>query len=357
MDADGLIDHLGYRGAAGFLDESRWHEAVEHAHVFRHTDEACRAPSVRGRFRGIYMLGMHQPGERRATTPVVYVAQAPDAEAADTIHRIVWNQAIVPFLVVCTPEGVRLYTGFDYEPDWSTLSQVPRSQHGVLEATIAFDDVASKLESFRAQHIDDGAIWARWGDRIDPSRRVDVRLLQHLAELGDWLRDEARLDPPIAHALIGRFVYLRYLRERNILSDALLRSWDVDPGRDFGRSLRLKSFRTLLERVDERLNGSIFPLPLTGDGAPSLEHIQTVAGVMLGDDPESGQLHLDFRAYDFSHIPVETLSAIYEQFMAAEGRDRSAGGVYTPIPLVNFVLWELDDLCPLKTGMQVFDPA
>ena len=26
MDADGLIDHLGYRGAAGFLDESRWHE-------------------------------------------------------------------------------------------------------------------------------------------------------------------------------------------------------------------------------------------------------------------------------------------------------------------------------------------
>jgi methylase of polypeptide subunit release factors len=357
VDADGLIDHLGYRGAAGFLDESRWHEAIEHAHVFRHTADACRAPSVGGRFRGIYMLGMHQSGERHATTPVVYLAQAPDARAADAIHHIVWNQAVVPFLVVSTPIGVRLYTGFDYEPEWTTTSETPRSQRGVLDAAIAFEDVAVKLESFRAQRIDDGGLWARWGDRIDPSRRVDVRLLGHLAQLGEWLREEAQLRPPIAHALIGRFVYLRYLRERGILSDTLLRSWEIDPARDLGRSLRLKSFRTLLARVDERLNGSIFPLTLAGEDAPSVEHVQAVAGVMLGDDIRTGQLHLDLRAYDFSHIPVETLSAIYEQFMAVEGRDRNAGGFYTPIPLVNFVLGELDDLCPLKTGMRVFDPA
>lgn len=356
MDADGLIDQLGYRGAAGFLDESRWDEAIEHAHVFRHTAEACRAPSVNGRFRGIYTLGMRRPEGRHATTPVVYVAQAPDARSADAIHHLVWNQAVVPFLVVHTPKGVRLYTGFDYEPDGST-SDVPGSQRGVLDAAIAFEDVATKLESFRAKRIDDGELWVRWGDRIDPSRRVDVRLLGHLAKLGEWLRDKARLKPPVAHALIGRFVYLRYLRERKILSDGLLRSWDIDPVTDLGRSIRLKSFRTLLARVDERLNGSIFPLPLTGRDAPSVEHIQAVAGVMLGDDIVTGQLHLDFRAYDFSHIPVETLSAIYEQFMAAEGRDRNAGGFYTPIPLVNFVLGELDDLSPLKTGMRVFDPA
>ena len=357
MDADGLIDQLGYRAAAGFLDESRWHEATEHAHVFRHTAEACRAPTVRGRFRGIYMPGDAPARGAARDDPGGLRRRGAGRTRGDAVHRMVWNQAVVPFLVVCTPEGVRLYSGFDYEPDWSTLPEAPRSQRGVLEAAIAFEDVAVKLESFRAQRIDDGGLWAGWGDRIDPSRRVDVRLLGHLAELGEWLREEARLRPPVAHALIGRFVYLRYLRERGILSDTLLRSWDLDPVRDLGRSIRLKSFRTLLSRVDERLNGSIFPLPLTGDDAPSVEHIQAVAGVMLGDDIATGQLHLDFRAYDFSHIPVETLSAIYEQFMAAEGRDRSAGGFYTPIPLVNFVLGELDDISPLKKGMRVFDPA
>jgi len=116
-----------------------------------------------------------------------------NAEAADAIHRIVWNQAVVPFLVVCSPDGVRLYTGFDYEPEWSTVSRIPRSLRGVLDAAIAFEDVAAKLESFRAQQIDDGRLWARWGDRIDPARRVDVRLLEHLANLGEWLRNEAPL--------------------------------------------------------------------------------------------------------------------------------------------------------------------
>lgn len=91
----------------------------------------------------------------------------------------------------------------------------------------------------------------------------------------------------------------------------------MDPSRDLGRSLRLASFRNLLARVDERLNGSIFPLSLSGAGAPSVEHVRSVAAVMLGDDPETGQLHLDFGAYDFSHIPIATLSAVYEQFMAA----------------------------------------
>ncbi len=357
MDGDGLIEHLGYHQATGFLDESRWHEAIEHAQVFRHTAEACRGPKVKGRFRGIYILGMSRTEARLATTPLVYVAEAPDAHAADAIHHIVWNQAVVPFLLVHTPAGVRLYTGFDYEAAPPAGSNVPPSQLGILDAAIAFDEVATKLDAFRAQHIDDGGLWAIWGDRIDPSRRVDVRLLGHLEKLGQWLRDDAKLRPSVAHALIGRFVYLRYLRERGILSDTLLRSWNIDPGRDLGRSLRLASFRDLLARVDERLNGSIFPLSLSGAGAPSVEDVRSVAAVMLGDDPETGQLHLDFGAYDFSHIPIATLSAVYEQFMAAEGRDRDAGGFYTPIPLVNFVLGELEDLRPLKPGMRVFDPA
>lgn len=357
MDGDGLIEQLGYREAAGFLDESRWDDAIEHAHVFRHTAEACRVPKVNGRFRGIYMLGLSRGEGRGATTPLVYVAEAPDTHAADTIHHIVWNQAVVPFLLVHTPAGVRLYTGFDYKAASSVDSKVPASQRGILDAAIAFEQVATKLDAFRAEHIDDGGLWAAWGDRIDPSKRVDVRLLRNLEALGKWLREEGGLRPSVAHALIGRFVYLRYLRERGILSDTLLRSWNLDPGRDLGRSLRLSSFRDLLSRVDERLNGCIFPLALTGPGAPSVDHVRMVAGAMLGDDPETGQVHLDFGAYDFSHIPIATLSAVYEQFMAAEGRDRDAGAFYTPIPLVSFILGELDDARPLKSGMRVFDPA
>lgn len=351
MDADSLIALLGYEESRAFLGPDRWHEALQLAHVFRRTAESCESTRIRGRFRGVYTLGLRR-ATQVPTTPIVYVCEAPDAQAAAQIHRLTWNQSESPFLIVHTPEGVRLYTGFDYEPGTDATA----SHRGVLEACVAFEDVADKLDAFRARHIDDGTVWERWQDRIKPDRRVDVRLLKNLRDARDWLVDD-ELEPTVAHALIGRFVYLRYLRDRALLTDARIRRWDLDPSELFSRDVRRRSFHALLERVDEWLNGSIFPLARSGPRAATARQIQRVAGVMLGDEVESGQYHLNFRAYDFSHIPIELLSSIYEQFMALEGQSAEAGAYYTPLPLVNFVLRELDDLLPLEPGMRVFDPS
>lgn len=90
--------------------------------------------------------------------------------------------------------------------------------------------------------------------------------------------------------------------------------------------------------------------------------LRKIAGTFRGDDPGTGQLVLDFGIYDFSLIPIETLSVIYEQFLHAPdtqgtstGKQRSA--FYTPIPLVNFMLEELDSLHPFQKGMKVLDPS
>ena len=152
-------------------------------------------------------------------------------------------------------------------------------------------------------------------------------------------------------------MYLRYLRDRALLTDARIRRWNLEPNELFSRAVRARSFHALLDHVDEWLNGSIFPLARSGPQAATARQIQRVAGVMLGDEVQSGQYHLNFRAYDFSHIPIELLSSIYEQFMALEGQHAEAGAYYTPLPLVNFVLRELDDLLPLEPGMRVFDPS
>jgi hypothetical protein len=354
VDADGLIDALGYSQSPNFLGIDRWHVAVEHAHGLRHLGAVYSGDRGMGRFHGVYMLGVSRGAGRSATTPAVLVFAAPDERAADEIHRVAWNQGTTPFVIVHTPAGVRVYSGFDYEPADPDHGQT--SQGGVLEACVAFHQVADRLEAFRARSIDDGTIWARWGKRVDASKRVDVRLLAELRRLGDWLVKKAELEPSVAHALIGRFVYLRYLRERGLLSDARIAGWDLDPSEVFGRTIKLRSFHALIDGVDDWLNGSIFPMPKAGPRAPRANDVQRVAGVMLGDEVD-GQLHLSFRAYDFSHIPIELLSSIYEQFIAGEGRDEESGAYYTPIPLVNFVLGELDDMAPLREGMRVLDPS
>ncbi|MCH8842591.1 MAG: N-6 DNA methylase [SAR324 cluster bacterium] len=346
MQTAELIERLGYDQSSNFLPVERLGDLPEHAHVFRRAVKSCA-------LKGVFVLRGLRERTKGVAVPVVYVAEAESYEEADRLHRRVWNQNVVPFLLVRTPLGVRLYSGFNYgvPPPGTTDSQ----QRGVLEAAVDFNEVHDRLSEFRANAINDGSLWRKWGKQIDPSRRVDWHLLNNLKQLGSKLRKD--LDPEVAHALIGKFVYLSYLRDRDHLSDRRLEDWNIDLRCAFGRNATIKEFRRVVDKVDDWLNGSVFPLRFSGISAPTVEHVRQVASVFLGDEPETGQLHLDFSPYDFSHIPIETLSVIYEQFLAYEGKKRKAGAYYTPIALVNFMLAELDNHHPLKNGMRVLDPA
>ncbi|MHC5537660.1 HsdM family class I SAM-dependent methyltransferase, partial [Singulisphaera rosea] len=204
------------------------------------------------------------------------------------------------------------------------------------------------------EEIDRGEVWRTWERRIDPRGRVDWTLLDNLSKLGGWLRSHG-LQKNTAHALIGKYVYLRYLHDRGILSPLKFDEWGLNPDTVFGRHATVTGLRSVIRRLEDWLNGSVFPLKLTGTGAPAPKHIERVAGAFMGDDPITGQLHLDFQPYDFSHIPIETLSVIYEQFLHAEGKGKDAGAYYTPVPIVNFMLQELEARQPLRPGMKVLD--
>jgi hypothetical protein len=294
--------------------------------------------------------------EQAPVVPVVYVCEAETEADADHIHRLIWNQNIVPFVLVMTPGMVRLYTGFRH----ATSGQP--AQRGILEAAVAFNDVTSRLSAFQAEAIDDGTLWREWGKHVTPETRVDWKLLENLKTLDIWLQRHG-LDRATAHALIGKFVYLRYLRDRGILSDRKLARWEITPEQVFSRQATLQAFQQLMVRLDDWLNGSVFPIDAEGTARITDGHIAYLAQAFLGDDLESGQLHLDFAAYDFSCIPIETLSVIYEQFLHISdeedtpARGRELGAYYTPISLVNFTLSELDDRHSLREGMRVLDPS
>ena len=339
---------LGYLQSENFLPGDSPHLAsvVDYAHVFRKAIADCD-------LRGIYLL---RPDSDliRSVTPIVYVCEAQDETAADKIHKRVWNQNIVPFILVHTQRSVRLYSGFKYG-----MSGTPDADRGVLRNAIAFNEIANQLHSFTANAIDAGRLWKEWGYAVTPDSRVDLKLLANLRELDEVLRKEG-LDRTTSHALIGKYVYLRYLRDRSILSDRKLERWGIEPAEVFTRNATLNSFWKMNDELEDWLNGAVFPLTTRKDAIKE-PHVKQVAGVFFGDEP-TGQLHLPFRAYDFAFIPTETISSIYEQFLHSpeegeQSKGKQSGAYYTPVPLINFVLNELDDKRPLKEGMTVLDPA
>ncbi len=286
--------------------------------------------------------------------PLVYVCEAAsDAEAAE-IHRFVWNQNVAPFLLMSTPTHFRLYRGFRYDtPDATGAGPQDQSLVSVVSDAA---DVLDKFADFKAQAIDQGTLWRRWSQTVSPETRVDWKLLENLKLLGQWLRNHD-LPKETAHAIIGQYVYLSYLRDRGILSPRRLDDWGIKQESVFGPNASRHGLFSVVDRLADWLNGSIFPIPKSGKASPDQEHVRKVAGTFSGDEPLTGQMHLDFQAYDFQHIPIETLSVVYEQFLHSEGQGKGLGAYYTPIHLVNFILDELDAKHPLKTGMKVFDPA
>ena len=354
MSQPDLLKKLDYDGSPNFLRAGggEFESALAYGHIFR-------LAAKKRKLKGVYTLRSPRAEGATPVIPVVYVCEADSDLEADQTHRLVWNQDVVPFLIVQTPRRVRVYSGFQHE----------HRKDGTAKPLRVFEmptDLAALVENFGAEAIDSGALWGQWGQEVRPEGRVDWRLLESLTSLDRWLQgEEAGLAPHISHALIGKYVYLHYLRDRDILSDRKLKSWGLTKEDIFGRRATLGSFQRLTGHLDQWLNGAVFPIDFSSTGAPTEKHLQWVAGTFGGDEvreDRSWQLHLDFNAYDFSYIPIETLSVVYEQFLhttlgTETSRGKEAGAYYTPIPVVNFMLSEVSERVPLRPGMKVLDPS
>jgi SAM-dependent methyltransferase len=92
----------------------------------------------------------------------------------------------------------------------------------------------------------------------------------------------------------------------------------------------------------------------------SKAHLDILADFLSGQDMQSGQMTLGFWAYDFRFIPVETISAIYEEFMkdADLTKRRNEGAYYTPRHLAETTLHvALENHYAKAKNWRVLDPA
>jgi hypothetical protein len=307
--------------------------------------------------KGIYVFETSPESLKRffKPHPVVCVAEAQDETEARLIHRKVWNLSYAPFLIIRLPKQIRVYTGFDYSEK--------KTDKGLLDKAENIRQLNRILSKLKADAIDSGLIWkSKYAKKLNPDNRVDKHLLKNLKRLGQALSEKSRLKNELIHALIGKFVYLSYLRDRKILTDEWMEKQRIDPESVFSLNATVSGLKNLVDALDERFNGKIFPIDFANEITLKDKHVQWVSAVFSGGDltdPKNApdiviQLHLPFKAYDFGHIPVETLSAIYEQFIFDR---KKKGAVYTPEILSDYLISELELYKELNRGMKVLDPA
>lgn len=275
--------------------------------------------------------------------PIVYFRQVRKIDPADIInlHRSFWNQGIAPILVIIAQDEVHVYSGLI--PPKDSLSKAGKAT-GLVET---LNRVQDQLRSFLLS-VESGEYFNVHRPSFDPRNRVDRDLLRNLrAARHELVRVQtASLESHTLDALLCRLVFTCYLFDRGIIDHSYLKVLFIH-GCEHLRDILAKQPRsdsksdlyTLFRQLGEDFNGDLFTADLEAESRQiRVEHLHILDRFFHGTNVQTGQQ--SFWPYDFSFIPIETISAIYEYFLKASGEEqkKEAGAFYTPRFLAEFVL-------------------
>lgn len=297
--------------------------------------------------------------------PTAVFFAAEDVNPADIapLHSSLWNQGLASVLAVVCGDAIRIYS----------LAAVPKGHHGnrldddcLIEVLRKVKD-AAKVRSL-IHGMESGRYWQEHTDKFRPAQRVDSTLLRNLKEADRRLR-ALGLAPEAAQALLMQTMFIAYLEDREIIGERYIEEATGEAYSTFSAILqsgKTTAFYALFRRLNRDFNGDLFVKPCSfGKSGPRLQgtHLPILADfrggmVEMGKDADQG---LIFWAYNFKLIPVELISAVYDQFLSAQDRTPK-GQFHTPMHLATSVvsqLWGDPQLLPkrAKERGRFLDPA
>lgn len=268
-----------------------------------------------------------------------YTLSANPEQRLEQIRQRVWNQSLASVVLVLDADQITAYAVNDRTAEPESLTRRAASQRG----------------QWSAYEVQSGFIKDRLSDWFVPDERVDRRLLANLREVVKQLTKRGLSDSQ-AEALMAQVIFLCYLEQRGIVGPTYRHRHGLDVLESYVAQRDGAGVDRLLKRLSADFNGDF--LSSRDGGAPSWADLPPAAFVAIEDfldavDIETGQG--SFWRYDFSHIPVELISGIYETLL--KDRQGALGAYYTPRHLANLVTEQAFQLVADLSECSVYDGA
>lgn len=260
------------------------------------------------------------------------------------LFKAIWNFNESPVIIINELNSLEIYNGFSYLKDEAKLEKLANE-----------DD----LTNFSYFELVTGKSLENYQTKLKQQNRVDYLLLENIRDARKKLIEDYPIESSLANSLIGKCIFVRYLIDRgvNIEFEGKSRKWINNEFCDlFDNKTKLIEF---FKHLRTHFNGEAF---LRDDD--KLKDIPEKAfsvlkDLLMGTKITSGQQSL-FDIYDFSIIPVEFISNVYEFFIGEE-KQAEKGAYYTPKFLVDYILTETVekyfDENREQTNCKVLDPA
>ncbi|WP_405608363.1 Eco57I restriction-modification methylase domain-containing protein [Polaribacter sp. Asnod1-A03] len=254
------------------------------------------------------------------------------------IHKQVWSFDNSPVIFVIKGDEIRVYNALNYSKKEESLEEIKLTKE-------------ERESKFSFWELQSGYTW-KWlqneyfenRSKKQHRKRVNERLFQNIKEVREYLTNissESPLSENDANSLILRLIFIRYLIDRKVKIDETFISGVLDDVNE-----RRKSFINLIkeptklnllfQKLNTKFNGVLFR---ELDVQISQNKSNFLADVFKGELQDENNLFegFFFEIFDFSIIPVEVISGIYESLIDEETRKLDSA-VYTPPFLVEYIL-------------------
>ncbi|PKP20481.1 MAG: hypothetical protein CVU04_03790, partial [Bacteroidetes bacterium HGW-Bacteroidetes-20] len=242
----------------------------------------------------------------------------------EELHKSIWNFNESPIVIISENDSVTIFNGFAFDENTKFLKELG----GV-----------DKLSDFKYFELVTGKTFEKYHEDLNYKGRVDFLLLKNIEETQKELKETYKCDRTISNALLGKIIFIRYLIDRKVKLnfDGVSRYWKNE---EFCELLldknKIFQFFEYLQHKDNGFNGNLFPI-----SKENFDQIPNGAFALLkrlleGDEIKTGQQSL-FEFYDFSVLPIEFISNVYERFIGKENQAK-AGAYYTPTFLVDYII-------------------
>ncbi len=301
--------------------------------------------------------------------PTVYISDSkkplPPSEVAERQLKF-WNQGLATVLLLRDPQNVRVFSSMR-----KPLDPAKADNEGIksmLVESLGMATQAAWAGQFYLQ-VGTGHYYNKpeHREKFDPAATVDAYLLNNLEKVRDELvSGKNALSAPMAHAFLGRILFTCYLCHRGIIKlENYLKGTTATDVLELLTSTAAETATTLLygqlfPKLKREFNSSMFDDELDAEStAIKPRHIEAIRHFLEGSEVATGQRTLDFAAYKFAYIPVETISSVYEKFLDHEDETgkRELGAFYTPRLLAEMTLdLALKDR-PQLSNLRFLDPS
>lgn len=276
------------------------------------------------------------------------------------IHKQVWSFDNSPIIFVIKGVEVIVYNALNFS----------RKEERLEEITLSEEQLKNKFSFWELQS---GFTWEWLENEYFNKRskklhrkRVNDRLFENIKTVREYLTNQNSknyLKEDEANSLILRLIFIRYLIDRKVKIDSDLISGSIENVDERRKSFinlikQPSELNLLFEKLNNKFNGVLFK---KSDITLSQQQSDDLSEIFKGELQTENSLFKGFffEIFDFSIIPVEVISGIYESLIDEDTRKLDAA-VYTPPFLVEYVLSDTVDkyLCENGTSdCRIFEVA